>query len=111
MALRTPFIKSRVMQIKVRHLLYAPPPPPSHPALASSLVYSSSLHVRLSLEMEDVHSKHHCSEGSLNCRFRKFVITHKSDLLMQMKRYMTVNVYSSFRPALSRKQKGRLLRS
>ncbi len=37
--------------------------------------------------------------------------THKSDLLMQMKRYMTVNVYSSFRPALSRKQKGRLLRS
>jgi len=85
-----------------------PPPPPAH---ASSLVYSSSLHVRLSLEMEDVHSKHHCSEGSLNCRFRKFVITHKSDLLMQMKRYMTVNVYSSFRPALSRKQKGRLLRS
>ena len=88
-----------------------PPPSPPLPALASSLVWSSSVDVCLSLELEDVHCKHHCPGGSVHCTVRKFVITNKSDVLMQMRRHMTVIIYSSFRPGLSRKQKGRLLRS
>ena len=109
-ALRTPFVKSRVMQIKVRHLLLPLPSPPPPPCLKSG-VWSSSLCVRLSLQLEDVHSKLRCLGGSFHCSIDNFVITNRSDVLIQMKRHITVIIYSSFRPGLSRKQKGRLLRS
>jgi len=90
-----------------------PPPssPPGAPPCLKSGVWSSSLCVRLSLQLEDVHSKLRCLGGSFHCSIDNFVITNRSDVLIQMKRHITVIIYSSFRPGLSRKQKGRLLRS
>ncbi len=49
-------------------------------------------------------------QGQFIAILRKFVIITKSDVLTQMKRHMTVIIYSGFRPGLSRKQKGSLLR-
>jgi len=50
-------------------------------------------------------------KGQFTAILSKFVNITKSDMLMQMKRHMTVIIYSSFRPGLSRKQKCRLLTS
>ncbi len=49
-------------------------------------------------------------QGQFIAILRKFVIITKSDVLTQMKRHMTVIIYSGFRPGINRKQKGSLLR-